>query len=246
MRSRSWGFTAAFVLLVIGGAVLVLLSTRSPRATTSPTPIMTLPPTPAPTVPLLPSPVLPTPTPGPLLYTIQEGDTLFSIALAHGVTLDELIEANGLSDPNLIHPGQTIIIPGRTAPIPVGTEAPGSPLPTPLPRPALPSPTPSGPPLVEIASVLGAGDIENEVVRVRNRGGAAWLEGWTLSNARGAVFTFPRLVLFTGAEVEVHTATGISSPTALYWGRAAPAWDSGELLTLRDAAGEVVDSYIVP
>ena len=46
--------------------------------------------------------------------TVQEGDTLSEIAEAAGVSLDDLLAANGI-DPNnadLIFPGQTILIPG--------------------------------------------------------------------------------------------------------------------------------------
>jgi hypothetical protein len=100
--------------------------------------------------------------------------------------------------------------------------------------------------VVEIASALGAGNLEVEVVRVRNRGGAVSLENWTLANASGTIFTFPRLVLFSSGEVVLHSAAGTSTPTDLYWGREGPAWTSGELITLRDQEGVVVDTYIVP
>jgi len=39
---------------------------------------------------------------------------------------------------------------------------------------------------------------------------------------------------------------GQNTPTDLYWGRTVPAWHSGELITLKDAAESVVDTYIVP
>ena len=56
----------------------------------------------------------PTPTPAPSLsggdYTVQDGDTLTAIAEAHGVTVEELMQANGLSEPN-IFVGQELIIP---------------------------------------------------------------------------------------------------------------------------------------
>jgi len=56
----------------------------------------------------------PTPTPTPSLgggdYTVQEGDTLISIAQAHGITVEELMLANGLNDPT-IFVGQGLVIP---------------------------------------------------------------------------------------------------------------------------------------
>jgi len=46
-------------------------------------------------------------------YTVERGDTLKKIADEHGVSLSELLEANTISNPNLIHPGQVIVIPGK-------------------------------------------------------------------------------------------------------------------------------------
>ncbi|MGH8950859.1 MAG: LysM peptidoglycan-binding domain-containing protein [Acidimicrobiia bacterium] len=45
-------------------------------------------------------------------YTVQRGDTLSEIARDHDVTLSEVIELNELSHPDLIMPGQVILIPG--------------------------------------------------------------------------------------------------------------------------------------
>lgn len=52
-------------------------------------------------------------------YTIQQGDTLFGIAEAFGVTMDELISFNAIADPDAIQAGQRIQIPpGGTPPTP--------------------------------------------------------------------------------------------------------------------------------
>ena len=48
---------------------------------------------------------------GPV-YIVQPGDTLSSIAARFGVTVDELMLANNISDPNLLSAGQQLIIPG--------------------------------------------------------------------------------------------------------------------------------------
>jgi murein DD-endopeptidase MepM/ murein hydrolase activator NlpD len=48
---------------------------------------------------------------GPL-YIVQPGDTLSSIANRFNVTLNELVSANPSVDPNLLAPGQQIVIPG--------------------------------------------------------------------------------------------------------------------------------------
>ncbi len=45
-------------------------------------------------------------------YTVQDGDTLFGIALTFGSTVSELAAANGIEDPSAIFPGQELLIPG--------------------------------------------------------------------------------------------------------------------------------------
>jgi murein DD-endopeptidase MepM/ murein hydrolase activator NlpD len=48
-------------------------------------------------------------------YTVAPGDTLFEIAQRFGVSLDELIALNQISDPSLIQVGQVLLIPSTTA-----------------------------------------------------------------------------------------------------------------------------------
>ena len=47
-----------------------------------------------------------------LEYTVQRGDTLSEIARDHDVSLSDVIELNEISNPDLIRPGQVILIPG--------------------------------------------------------------------------------------------------------------------------------------
>jgi len=47
-------------------------------------------------------------------YIVQDGDTLFGIALTFGSTVAELAAANGIEDPSAIFPGQELLIPGLT------------------------------------------------------------------------------------------------------------------------------------
>lgn len=62
--------------------------------------------------------------PGWVEYRVQPGDTLFSLARRAGITLDALMEANCLTNANLIVVGQTLYLPGEEA-------APPGPSPTP-------------------------------------------------------------------------------------------------------------------
>lgn len=49
------------------------------------------------------------------VYTVKKGDTLSAIAKKYGTTYQKLAEYNGIDNPNLIHVGQKIRIPGTVA-----------------------------------------------------------------------------------------------------------------------------------
>ena len=62
----------------------------------------------------------PEPAPAPAVqqssYLIERGDTLWLIAQRFGVTVAQLMTANGISNPNYIYYGQVLLIPGPNAP----------------------------------------------------------------------------------------------------------------------------------
>jgi len=66
-----------------------------------------------------------TPVPGAVSYTIVRGDTLFSLARRFGTTVEAITTLNGISDPNGIEVGDTILIPTSGTPVPTATSAPG-------------------------------------------------------------------------------------------------------------------------
>jgi LysM repeat protein len=61
--------------------------------------------------------ILPTPRQDSIQYTVQSGDTLGDIAVNYGVSVETLMEANLIEDPNQLEVGQVLNIP---APNPVG------------------------------------------------------------------------------------------------------------------------------
>jgi LysM repeat protein len=69
----------------------------------------------------------PLPSPTPFTYTIKSGDTISSIALKFGVSMDELQAANPEISPNAMSIGQTIKIPSNP------DNPSGEPTPTPAP-----------------------------------------------------------------------------------------------------------------
>jgi LysM repeat protein len=55
---------------------------------------------------------VPVNTQAPLLrHTVRYGETLTSIARRYGVSVQSLIAANGLWNPNHVHVGQVLVIP---------------------------------------------------------------------------------------------------------------------------------------
>ena len=48
-------------------------------------------------------------------YTVQSGDTLSEIAARYGTTVNELMSLNGISNPNLIYPGEVLRIRGNVS-----------------------------------------------------------------------------------------------------------------------------------
>lgn len=121
-RRRALGLWMLLVLLVLGAAAWVSLphgisipqglpALRLPGPDQEATPTATpLQETPAPTATATPT-AQPTPTPAVITYTVQRGDSLSRIAARFGVTVEELVRANGIADPSLIHVGQVLTIP---------------------------------------------------------------------------------------------------------------------------------------
>jgi LysM repeat protein len=208
----------------------------------------------------------------PTIYIVQPGDTLGSIASKFEVSLEDLMRANGLSDPDYVIVGQELLIPigglpsatptFTPVPVPTDTPLPFNP-PTPLPSgtapPAEPAatvgPTPTAVPTLTSASVaeirlvlqvLNPGDLANEMVQIVNQGPFVRLTGWTLSDGAGNVYTFPDFSLWGGGLINVHTTSGSDTTTDLYWGQPTPVWDTGELVTLSDADGAVIATSTAP
>lgn len=46
----------------------------------------------------------------PSYYTVQPGDTLWGISMKYGVTVAQLVEWNGISNPSIIFPGQVLVV----------------------------------------------------------------------------------------------------------------------------------------
>lgn len=67
-------------------------------------------PTPAPSTPKPTATPEPTPA-GPTEYTVVEDDTLSGIAETYGITVEDLMATNGLTEADVINPGDVLVIP---------------------------------------------------------------------------------------------------------------------------------------
>lgn len=182
------------------------------------------------------------PTPTPVTYTVRPNDTLFGIALELGVSLEDLMAANDLTETSVLDVGQVLRVPTEE---PQGPPV-DTPTPTSAPAPATVTPgSDAAAPRVEITGVDGAGDVIHERVNLVNTGGKAAMAHWTLDDGRGHVYRFPDLTLYSGAIV-VHTTAGTDTVIDLYWGLTEPVWFAGGLITLRDADGNVQSTFALP
>jgi peptidoglycan/xylan/chitin deacetylase (PgdA/CDA1 family) len=114
-----FALTAALAILVVacGGddnASPTPTRTGSGSATATATPAPSGSTTPAPTGSVTPTPSVEPTLPAGVTYTVQLGDTLYSIAQRFGVTVDAIAAANNISDPTQIAVGQVLFIPGAT------------------------------------------------------------------------------------------------------------------------------------
>jgi LysM repeat protein len=98
-------------------------STPTPTNTPSPPAANTVAPAHTPTA--LPSPAVtdqpsPTPTPGVQLvnHVVQRGDNLIALAARYDTTVQAIVKANNLANPDSIWVGQTLVIPSNEAGIP--------------------------------------------------------------------------------------------------------------------------------
>lgn len=208
-----------------------------------------------------------TPSATPIIHIVQPGDTISGLALKYDVPAEDIVAANHLETPDYLRLGAELIIPvGGVAdatatftPAPTATDTPipfeppsadstataaaqagatVTPFPTPLPA--------GGELKIEITEVFGAGQVDQEQVRITNTGQRnADMNGWKLSDADGNAYTFSGLTLWKGGSVFLHTAAGQDSPPSdFYWGKLQAVWSPGEIATLTDATGAIIATFV--
>ncbi len=187
-----------------------------------------------------------------ITHTVASGEVLGAIADSYGVSVDDLAAINLMLDPefdpDFLSVDQQIVIPLCGVPSPTPSPTPTHTL---VPTRIIPPPiatvteAPPGMVSVSIARILNVGDVTSEVVEIVNQGTPVEMEGWKLTNGRGAEFVFPPFRLFSGGSVRVHTGVGENQPIDLYWGLTSAAWRVGDLASLFDAEGNLLYEFVV-
>ncbi len=119
-------------------------------------------------------------TPG-AQYVVKSGDTLSAIGARFGVSYQAIAQASGISNPNLIFPGQVLTIPGKGSP--------SSPAPTPSPvQGPTPAPTTGGGRGAD-ALAIARSDLGQNISALKVNGNlAALLDKWPGNNVCCANF----------------------------------------------------------
>lgn len=126
---RNSSFVATFLLLAVIGSAVVACGGDSSDGDESVVADIY----PTATVPAeLSEPIIVSGTPQPATgnsttYVVQEGDTLESISAEVGVPVEELMTANGITDPTALFVGQELTIPGEDAAEPTAEPQEGPP-----------------------------------------------------------------------------------------------------------------------
>ncbi len=95
---------------------IVLPGQTSPTGVTAPTPTVPSGPPPPTPIPIATStaptpPIQPASTTGETIHIVERGETLAKIAARYGVTVQQITDLNGITNPNLIYTGQKLRIP---------------------------------------------------------------------------------------------------------------------------------------
>ncbi len=240
----------ALISLTIAIAVVWVVEQRRPDpetlaalATPITAPVIAPTFTPTPAAAAAPAPVETTPVatvaPGEEeVYVVQAGDSLLAIAGRYGLTLQTIMDANNLTNPDFVFSGQRLVIPRADA-------APTAAAQT-SPTVAAAEPTLTGQGL-RVASFTGNGVLTNEAVQIANDSDLMInLQGWRLEKENGPAYAFGSISLFPGSGVVLYSGAGADTSVALYWNQAAALWQSGSVARLVNPQGQEVARLAAP
>ena len=158
----------------------------------------------------------------PRTYTVQAGDSLGAIAETFGIGPGVLASANGIVNPDLITPGQILVIPSPDA-------------------------VDEGSGWTATADsfaieVLHAGTYASEVIVIVNVGDRpVSLANWTVSTSLDEEYRFDAMApLSPGDSIRLMSRAGTDTAYDKFWGRTPRAWTIGTTITFANASGAQV------
>jgi hypothetical protein len=100
--------------------------------------------------------------------------------------------------------------------------------------------------VIEITEVVGAGDLNNEAVKLKRVGdGDLQLAGWKLQDSNGHFYLFPDFILNKDGAVQLNTRAGANSAIALFWNEPQAVWTTGMTVTLYDPLGKLEAMFTI-
>jgi len=101
-------------------------------------------------------------------------------------------------------------------------------------------------PVISIANVFAAGDLQNELLIVERIGeGELNLSGWQIIDQDKNAFVFPAIDLVKG-QISVYSRSGTNSVNTLFWGSDQSIWSQGEIVRIFDSAGQERAVFEIP
>ena len=140
---------------------------------------------------------------GTVVHTVQKDDTLFGIALAYGVTVDELVQLNHLQTGDFLQIGQELIVKGSAAPVSKPTAAPQA-----QSVAAMPQPTAAASKPTTVAAALAKAGLCVQAFNDRNSNGV-----YDGNEELAANIKFD--VLSSAEQVATYTTNGVDEPHCL-------------------------------
>lgn len=174
------------------------------------------------------------------VYVVQAGDSLLAIAGRYGVSIEAIMDANNITNPDYVFSGQRLVIPrAGAAPTAAPTVAPQA-------SPAATA-TPVAGQGLRVASFIGNGVLGAEAVQIANDSDLAInLQGWRLEKESGPAYVFGSISLLPGSGVVLYTGNGADTSVALYWNQTALQWETGSVARLINPQGQEMSRLAAP
>jgi len=136
---------------------------------------------------------------------------------------------------NRVNTANSIVLESPPASAPVSTEQ--------QPLGELP---PLDTPVISIANVFAAGDLQNELLIVERVGeGDLNLSGWQIIDQDKNAFVFPSIDLVKG-QISIYSRSGTNSVNTLFWGNDESIWSTGEIARIFDSSGQERAVFEIP